>query len=82
MLVALGGVSLAIEDQLEAYVQGGGQMDEIPDHPDELERHFENYSYMKVVCAMAAEARQAAKAANAAEARQATKAASNEPWPF
>jgi hypothetical protein len=54
---------LAIEDQLEAYARGAGQMDEIPEHPDELERHFESYTYMKAVCAKVAEARQAAKAA-------------------
>ena len=53
---------LAIEDQLEAYARGAGQMDEIPEHPeDALERRFESYTYMKAVCAMVAEAPQAAK---------------------
>jgi hypothetical protein len=61
---------LAIEDQLEAYAQGAGQMDEIPEHPDELERYFKSYTYMKAVWAIAAEARQGAKAA------------SDESWPF
>jgi hypothetical protein len=61
---------LAIEDQLEAYAQGAGIPDEIFEHPKEVEHLLESYTTMKVVCA------------KAAEACQAVKAADDDPWPF
>jgi hypothetical protein len=61
---------LAIKDQLKAYARGAGVPDEIFEHPKEAEQRIESYTYMKAVCAIAAEARQAAKAAG------------DEPWPF
>lgn len=47
---------LAIEDELKTYAQGGGLMDTIPEHLEEVKRRIDGYADMKAACAKAAQA--------------------------